>query len=67
MLAASWYGGKQKVVVDDGDALKTTAAWFNPKNKRWETPQPWDPYFRSLNPEVKQIARGLVSEVGSSR
>mmetsp|Transcript_33529 Transcript_33529/g.68552 ORF Transcript_33529/g.68552 Transcript_33529/m.68552 type:complete len:201 (+) Transcript_33529:49-651(+) len=35
-------------------------AWFNSESKRWETPAPWDEYFRSQKPDVTLVARNKV-------
>lgn len=37
-------------------------AWFNPQSRRWETPAPWNPEYRTLNPEIKRVERSLVFE-----
>lgn len=35
-------------------------AWMNPQTGRYETPAPWDPVFRRLNPTLEQVPRNLV-------
>ena len=48
--------------VQDKEAL--VAAWFNPITQNWETPRPWDPQFKMLNPEIKQVPRGMIVGAG---
>lgn len=35
-------------------------AWKNPKSGLWETPAPWDPQFRQLQPKLEYVPRDQV-------
>jgi hypothetical protein len=35
-------------------------AWFNPQTGQYETPAPWDPIYRQLQPELQYVPRNQV-------
>ena len=39
---------------------KLVQAWKDPKTGEWHTPAPWDPVYRSLNPELQLIPRSNI-------
>lgn len=53
------YPSSKKKSIDDEVRVQ---AWFNPTSRRWESPQPWDDQFRSLNPDTQMVARAIVHE-----
>lgn len=57
--ARSVLGYDDTLVVDDSD--QRVQAWMNPRTGRYETPAPWDPYYRQLNPTLEQVPRKQVS------
>lgn len=38
----------------------TVQAWKNPSTGRYESPAPWDPLYRRLQPELEQVPRDQV-------
>lgn len=52
-------GYDETPVYDDSDKL--VQAWMNPRTGRYETPAPWDPLYRQLNPTLEEVPRNQVT------
>lgn len=49
---------QKKRVAENGTSL--VQAWLNPVSGRYETPAPWDPVYRRLDPELEYVPRDQV-------
>jgi hypothetical protein len=62
VLIGGWFGSQfaqtPEQYIEEQKGL--VQAWKNPRTGRWETPAPWDPVYRQLQPELKLVARDKV-------
>lgn len=47
--------------VLSGGGRNRVQAWLNPNTGKYETPAPWDPVYRKLQPELEMIPRDQVT------
>lgn len=59
-MVASAFLTKQPNYSDG--ASDKVEAWKNPKTNQWETPAPWDPVYRKLQPALHYVPRTDVKE-----
>lgn len=59
MAYNAMFGGDDKrKILHHNKAL--VEAWKNPKTNRWESPAPWDPTYRRLQPVLEMVPREQV-------
>jgi hypothetical protein len=59
-VLASFLGGvsSRQPMVQHHSAM--VEAWKNPQTGRWETPAPWDPVYRKMQPTLELVPREKV-------